>query len=177
MSEKRRYVVPGEGEEEERSWEVETLEDGRYQVWTPAGEVLIVDAYSPSERELSFLLEARSLDVHFVEDSEGVLVQVLGEQHRVEVLNERQYRMRAAGGAKSGDEEPEFLSPMAGKVVQVLVEEGQQVQMGETALVVEAMKMENDLKAHRDGVVVSVAVSAGETVEVGDLLIVIEDDE
>lgn len=176
MSEKRRYIIPGQGEDE-RSWEVETLEDGRYQVWTPAGEVLTVDAFSPSARELNILLGTRSIEVAFVEAEGEVRVQVQGEEHAVEVLNERQHRMRAAGVAGGGDTSPELKSPMAGKVVQVLVEEGQKVEMGEVALVVEAMKMENDLKAHRAGVVTSVAVSAGEAVEVGDLLIVIEDDE
>lgn len=177
MSEKRRYIVVGYGEEEERSWQVETMDDGRYQVWTPTGEVRVVDAYSPSARGLNMLLGMRSVDVNFVEDEGALLVQVQGEEHVVEVLNERQHRMRAAGAAKSGDEVPELLSPMAGKVVQVLVEEGQRVEVGERALVVEAMKMENDLKAHRAGVVSTVAVSVGEAVEVGDLLIAIEDDE
>jgi biotin carboxyl carrier protein len=68
----------------------------------------------------------------------------------------------------------EITAPMAGKVVRVLIEVGQEVEAGAGLVVVEAMKMQNEMKSPRGGAVVSVNVSAGDTVEAGTLLAVIE---
>src|SRR5690625_7284829 len=105
MSEKRRYIIPGQGEDE-RSWEVETLEDGRYQVWTPAGEVLTVDAFSPSARERNILLGTRSIEVAFVEAEGEVRVQVQGEEHAVEGVKGGHKRGGPAGVAGGGTTSP-----------------------------------------------------------------------
>jgi acetyl-CoA/propionyl-CoA carboxylase biotin carboxyl carrier protein len=59
-------------------------------------------------------------------------------------------------------------SPIQGTVVRVSVEPGDQVKRGETVCVVEAMKMENDVTAHRDGAVISIAAAPGSAVRVGD---------
>jgi len=66
-------------------------------------------------------------------------------------------------------------APMPGRVVRILVEPGQQVKSGEGIVVVEAMKMENELSAPRDGVVTQVHVSEGDTVESGAALIQVGD--
>jgi len=68
----------------------------------------------------------------------------------------------------------EITAPMPGKIVRVLVDVGQQVEAGTALVVVEAMKMQNEMKSPRSGVVVSIDVSAGDTVEAGALLAVIE---
>jgi biotin carboxyl carrier protein len=68
----------------------------------------------------------------------------------------------------------EIAAQMPGKVVRVLVEAGQEIASGTPLLVVEAMKMQNEMKSPRAGVVVSVKVSAGDTVEAGQLLAMIE---
>jgi biotin carboxyl carrier protein len=63
---------------------------------------------------------------------------------------------------------------MPGKVVRILVEAGSQVEAGQGVVVVEAMKMQNEMKAPRAGIVVSIAATEGMTVNSGDLLAVIE---
>jgi len=63
---------------------------------------------------------------------------------------------------------------MPGKVVRVLVAEGAEVEAGAGILVVEAMKMQNELKSPRAGVVISVGVAPGDTVNAGDVLAVLE---
>jgi biotin carboxyl carrier protein len=63
---------------------------------------------------------------------------------------------------------------MPGKVVRVLVQVGEQVEAGAGLIVVEAMKMQNEMKSPRAGAVVSINVTAGDTVEAGALLAVIE---
>jgi acetyl-CoA/propionyl-CoA carboxylase, biotin carboxylase, biotin carboxyl carrier protein len=69
----------------------------------------------------------------------------------------------------------DLLAPMQGTVVKYAVEEGATVAAGDLVVVLEAMKMENTIKAHRSGVVTSVGYAAGDVVEVGARLARIED--
>lgn len=73
-------------------------------------------------------------------------------------------RKGTAGQAK-------IASPMPGRVVKTLVEPGQAVTEGQTVCIVEAMKMENEIRSPREGVVQTVAVVAGETVDAGRVLV------
>ncbi len=68
----------------------------------------------------------------------------------------------------------EILAPMPGKVVRVLLETGATVEKGAGLVIVEAMKMQNEMKSPRDGVVVSIKVKPGDTVNAGDVLAVVE---
>jgi biotin carboxyl carrier protein len=68
----------------------------------------------------------------------------------------------------------EIRAPMPGKVVRVQVEDGATVEKGAGIVVVEAMKMQNEMKSPREGVVVSINVKAGDTVNAGDVLAVVE---
>ncbi len=68
----------------------------------------------------------------------------------------------------------EIVAPMPGKVVRVHVESGASVEKGARVVVVEAMKMQNEMRAPRAGVVVSLKVKAGDTVNAGDVLAVVE---
>lgn len=76
-------------------------------------------------------------------------------------------KRRGGGKAVSGDA---VVAPMQGTIIKVNVEEGQEVQEGETVVVLEAMKMENPVKAHKSGVVTDLAVSAGEGVTKGSVM-------
>ena len=67
-----------------------------------------------------------------------------------------------------------FLRRCPGKVVRVQVEAGASIEKGMGIVVVEAMKMQNEMKSPREGVVVSINVKAGDTVNAGDVLAVIE---
>jgi biotin carboxyl carrier protein len=69
----------------------------------------------------------------------------------------------------------EIRAVMPGKVVAVLVEEGATVEQGDGILVIEAMKMENEIQASRSGTVTKMAVAPGQAVESGELLAVIDD--
>ncbi len=78
----------------------------------------------------------------------------------------------SAGALHSGA--AEIISPMPGKIVRVLVEVGAQVETGAGIVVVEAMKMQNEMKSPKAGVVVSINAETGATVNAGDVLAVIE---
>jgi acetyl-CoA/propionyl-CoA carboxylase biotin carboxyl carrier protein len=79
-----------------------------------------------------------------------------------------------SGGAGSGNE---LVSPIQGTVLRVAVEEGQAVARGDLVCVVEAMKMENEMTAHRDGIIAALNVVAGTTVQIGGVMAMIEDAE
>ena len=99
-----------------------------------------------------------------------------GRSFRVEVADERRWRMRQARGngtSPAAGLEP-VRAPMPGLVLRVDVEEGQEVAEGRGLLIVEAMKMENELRARAAGRVRRVHVAAGESVRRGDILIEFE---
>ena len=96
-------------------------------------------------------------------------VTVRGRSHLVQVLDPRRRRRANALDAAEGPQE--ILAPMPGKVVKVLVAEGQQVSTGDGLLVIEAMKMQNEIRASRSGRVEKLHVSEGAGVETGFKLV------
>jgi biotin carboxyl carrier protein len=102
-------------------------------------------------------------------------VTVSGRHGDVEVKLIDPKRLRggsAAGGAADGTAEIKTMMP--GKVVRVIAKPGDQVEKGDPVLVVEAMKMQNDLKSPKPGTVKEIRVNEGSTVGAGDILAVIE---
>jgi biotin carboxyl carrier protein len=97
-----------------------------------------------------------------------------GERFEVEVLDERTRHIRSLTGSGDQRRAVEVLkAPMPGLVVRVEAKEGDSVTAGAGLVVLEAMKMENELKAGRAGTVAEVRVEAGQAVNPGDVLIVI----
>ena len=94
-----------------------------------------------------------------------------GRRATVRVESERQRALASVRSASGGTGQGTVVSPMPGKVVKVLVSEGDAVEAGAPLVVVEAMKMENELAAPKSGVVAKVLVAPGDTVEGGAPLI------
>ena len=121
----------------------------------------------------SVLMDGRSYDVHVEEQPGGMLVVVIdGWRFEIEVRDPRRWSRQAAGRGPGGVET--VAAPMPGKVVRVLVAPGDAVEPGQGLVVVEAMKMQNEMKASRAGKVRAVAVAEGATVAAGDVLATIE---
>ncbi|QQS41716.1 MAG: acetyl-CoA carboxylase biotin carboxyl carrier protein subunit [Acidobacteriota bacterium] len=91
----------------------------------------------------------------------------------VSVSDPRKLGSASAAGAEA-DGVAEIRTQMPGKIVRVLVLEGDEVSTGDGVIVVEAMKMQNEMRSPKDGTVKKIAKSEGDTVNAGDVLVVIE---
>lgn len=100
-------------------------------------------------------------------------VVVRGESFAVSVIDPKRLRSGQGSGAQHTGA-AEIVSSMPGKIVRVLVKPGDHVEAGAGVIVVEAMKMQNEMKAPKAGVVVSINAEEGATVSAGDVLAVIE---
>jgi biotin carboxyl carrier protein len=120
----------------------------------------------------SVLVEGRSFEVRAVSMPDGLHVHVGGRQFSVEVRDPRDASRLSRAATGSGRQN--ISTPMPGKVVRMLVREGDEVEAGQGLVIVEAMKMQNEMKASRAGRVVEVRVRGGETVGAGDTLVVLE---
>jgi biotin carboxyl carrier protein len=92
----------------------------------------------------------------------------------VQLMDEKQAARQAISHLATGDASGTITAPMPGKVVRCIVAEGESVKVGDGVVVVEAMKMENELRSPVDGVVKKVYVGEGEAVEANQQLILIE---
>ena len=111
-----------------------------------------------------------------VEEAEGVLtVWVEGELYRIEYQDEGRRPRRAASVTGQDMRGRQMIvAPMPGKVVALLVSPAQEVSAGQGVIVIEAMKMENELKASGPGVIKEIKVQEGDGVSGGDVLVIIE---
>jgi biotin carboxyl carrier protein len=100
-------------------------------------------------------------------------VTIHGRSHEVTIVDPKRLRS-GQNSDRHHHGVTEILAPMPGKVVRVQTEAGASVEKGAGVVVVEAMKMQNEMKSPRAGVVVSINVKPGDTVNAGDVLAVIE---
>lgn len=100
-------------------------------------------------------------------------VHLRGRSQSVQILDPKRLRLgQSTGGHDRGA--AKIVAPMPGKVVRILVEPGAQVEAGAGLVVVEAMKMQNEMKTPKSGIVISLPAQTGATVNAGDVLAVIE---
>jgi len=123
----------------------------------------------------SLILDNRSYEV-FAERRAGVYdVMIKGDRYTIDVEEARLRQLKAMGGQAHVEQDAGMITaPMPGLVVRVLVEAGQEVEADQGLLILEAMKMENEIRCPRAGVVRSLGVAAGQAVNLGDLLAVVE---
>ena len=125
---------------------------------------------------VSLLLNNRSLEAVVDERDDHWEVLTEGELYTVSVQDERAYRLaQARGTGLDMGHEAGVKAPMPGLIIRVLVAEGDTVERNEKVVILESMKMENELRAPREGVVTAVHVTVGSSVEKDQVLIVIGD--
>ena len=98
-----------------------------------------------------------------------------GHWYQVDVRNEQDLLLDRLGFKRAGEiGEGELNAPMPGKILEVLVSEGDDVELGEPVAILEAMKMENELKAPIKGTITSISVSEGDSLDKNDVILEIE---
>jgi biotin carboxyl carrier protein len=143
---------------------VEIIDDRHVSV---DGKIYEVDFESVSGQPVySLIVNGKSHESYVAQVDDIWQVLLRGRLYPVSVEDEREKRLRAAAGsgiAETG--EFHLKAPMPGLVVTIPVAEGQEVKKGQVLLILESMKMQNELKSPRDGKVNRIKVRAGESVE------------
>jgi len=133
------------------------------------GEAMTVDAQFPERGVLSLIVQG--CQYRCVLDGDAVIIE--GQRHAFSLEDPRSLQGRRCAG--DGGAGPRTVkAPMPGRVVRVLVDVGDEVAENQGVVVIEAMKMQNELKSPKAGRVVKIAVTVDDTVGSGDALVIIE---
>ncbi len=152
---------------------VEEPEPGHYSVQIN-DEVYEVDFFKAQENIYSLIIDHQSYEVDVDElDNDTYSVMIKGDHFDVQVVDERKKKLAEKLGAGASGRQ-EIKSPMAGSIWKLLKNQGDDVREGEVLLILEAMKMENEIRSPIDGVVTSVDVEEGATVSAGTRLCLVE---
>lgn len=146
--------------------------EGRWQCSLDGKEVSI-DAIMPRRDVLSILVDGKAYEIKRERTATDLHLWVGPIRHEVVLRDPRSLvSRRASVGPDKGPRK--LVAPMPGKIVRVLVAEGQDVEAGQGLVVVEAMKMQNQIKSPKKGVVRKLVAAPGANVNAGDVLAVVE---
>ena len=137
------------------------------------GRKVELDAVLPLPDVLSTLIEGKAWQVRRERLASSLQIWVGDQSYAAEVSDPRSLRNRKARG-DAGKGPRHLVAPMPGKVVRFLVEENAAVEAGQGVVVVEAMKMQNEIKSPKKGIVLKLSVSEGAAVNAGDVLAIVE---
>jgi biotin carboxyl carrier protein len=138
------------------------------------GRQFEADVRKVGDSSFSVLIGNRSFDLEVVPEGDELIVASRGATTRVTLLDTARRSRATVGGRPVMAGKAQLKAMMPGRVVNVLVSVGDEVALQQGLVVIEAMKMENELKSPKAGKVTEVKVTPGQTVEKGDLLIVVE---
>ena len=137
------------------------------------GQSLALDAVLARPDVLSVLIDSRAFEVKRERTATDMHLWVDSARYEVELRDPRSLReRRGAGLAEQGARK--LLAPMPGKVVRVLAPEKTEVEAGQGVIIVEAMKMQNEIKSPKKGTVQRVLATEGSAVNAGDVLAIVE---
>ena len=146
--------------------------DGRWECALD-GEKLNVDAVIARPNVMSLIVDGQAYEVKRERTATDLHFWVKSARFAVDVRDPRSLRSRrVAGGGVEGPQR--LLAPMPGKIVRILAQAGTQVAAGQGVLVIEAMKMQNELKSPKDGTVKQIVVAEGVSVTAGEVLAIVE---
>jgi len=147
--------------------------DGKYDL-TIEGKSFSVDAIWPGVQSLSLLVKEKSFEVGVEKSGNSYTVFFFNDTIQLDIYEARKFKA-AQLTSKAGPAGPlKVVAPMPGKIVRLSVAEKSRVQQGDSLLIMEAMKMQNELKAPKSGTVMQVHVKEGEPVSSLQLLMVLE---
>ncbi|MGC2209267.1 MAG: biotin/lipoyl-containing protein [Candidatus Korobacteraceae bacterium] len=167
---------------DERSYQIDLERTASGYACKVNGEPFPLDVVTTAPNTLSILHQGRSFEVMRElmrevtgeSSSTGEMHLRVGSQHfRAEVRDPRSLRSRRAHSAATAGP-ARICAPMPGKVIRLLAAEGDQVEAGQGLIVVEAMKMQNEIQSTKPGKVTKIAVREASAVNAGDLLVIVE---
>ena len=137
------------------------------------GQPINIDAIIPRRDVLSLLVDGHSYEIKREQTATDLHIWVGSSRFAVELRDPRslQSRQKAAGDDKGPRK---IVAPMPGRVVRLLVAENSEVEAGQGLIVIEAMKMQNEIKSPKKGVVKKLSTSSGAAVNPGDILAIVE---
>jgi biotin carboxyl carrier protein len=149
---------------------VELIRDaGRWQI-SLDGNPLDADAIAIAPDIFSILLNGQSHEIRVAPSSTGALtLHTAHQEFTAEVADPRAWRGRRHGAVEAEGRQ-QILAPMPGKIIRLLVQAGEKVQASQGLLVVEAMKMQNEIRSPKSGTVERLLVKEGQPVNAGDVL-------
>ena len=150
---------------------IERGRDGQWRVALDGGPERPVDAVEIRPGTWSILLDGRSLVVDVDRRAGRTSLLVGGEEVAIEIADARKRRLAQSVAGRHAASGELIRAPIAGRVVKLLVEVGQAVTAGQGVAVLEAMKMENEIRADRGGTVAAIGAQSGQSVESGALLV------
>ncbi|HEY6385340.1 MAG TPA: biotin/lipoyl-containing protein [Candidatus Acidoferrum sp.] len=137
------------------------------------GQPVDAHAVEIDPNTLSLLLEGQSYEVRITDSPDGVLKLQTGlQEFTAEVVDPRAWRGRRHG-AFEAEGRQQVIAPMPGKIVRILVQAGEKVEAGQGLLVVEAMKMQNEIRSPKGGIVERLHVKEGQPVNAGEVLCIV----
>ena len=166
-----RYHASIDGMEHEL--EIEELADaGSFEV-NLGGKKISADLRQAGSASFSIIVGKRAFDLDVIRQGDEFVVTSRAGVTRL-TLEDARRRLMQSRGSREASGKVQMRAMMPGRVLSVAVKVGDEVQAQQGVLVIEAMKMENELKSPKAGKVVEVKVAPGQTVEKGELLIIIE---
>jgi biotin carboxyl carrier protein len=134
------------------------------------GNLVDADAVEIAPNTYSILLNGKSHEIRVTPTPTGALTLQTGpHEFTAEVIDPRAWRGRRQGAIEAEGRQ-QILAPMPGKIVRVLVQTGEAVEAGQGLLVVEAMKMQNEIRSPKSGTVERLLVKEGQPVNAGEIL-------
>jgi len=137
------------------------------------GKEVHVDAVLPRRDVLSLLIDGHAYEVKREQTATDLHLWVGSTRFAIEIHDPRSLRARR-GSAQDEKGPRKIVAPMPGRVVRLLVGENAEVEAGQGIVVVEAMKMQNEIKSPKKGIVKKITAAAGAAVNAGDVLAIVE---
>ncbi len=161
----------------ERTAEVELIErnDNIAKV-SVDGNVYEIDAAELQKGVFSVLHENKSYNIEVVDGDKPKHYKLSSgfNQYDAEIIDAEAKYLKARGKGGGAEDENAISSPMPGKVVKILVKEGDEVPSGTTVIIISAMKMESEYKVKQDRKIIEVCVKEGDNIDGGQPLVIVE---
>jgi len=148
-------------------------QDGAWE-FSLDGNIIDVNAVEVAPNTFSILLKGESHQIRIAPRPDGSLTVHTGlAEYHAEVIDPRSWRGRRHG-ALEAEGRQQIAAPMPGKVVRLLVKAGDAVEAGQGLLVVEAMKMQNEIRSPKSGKIEKLFATEGQAVNAGEVLLWVE---